>query len=325
MDEEPATDAVPSDTTRPAEVQTTSAEAASTKAASAEPVSAEMVTNFDVLVERLKENRILVTIGVALILVLAVVAYSLIGGSSDAPELTVTDSKGNTFTLSDYEGEKVVILDFMFSTCTYCNQLVDEVIEPYFKKMDKDEVMIISLSILHNDEEEEKIDEMADDHGWRHALLDEEGKYQNSFEVKATPTIVIVDKKGKITFHNEGKLNKDDLEDEVDKALTGRAGNVKVKETSIYLFAIATGFTLFFSPCAFPLLPGYMSYYLANKMRSEEGRPRRRPPGKPCLWDWPPPPGSWGCCCSSVSCSYRSYPSSATSSHCWSWLWASSS
>ena len=35
--------------------------------------------------------------------------------------------------------------------------------------------------------------------------------------------------------------------------------------SSIYFFAVGAGVMVFFSPCSFPMLPGYMSFYLANK------------------------------------------------------------
>ena len=66
-----------------------------------------------------------------------------------------------------------------------------------------------------------------------------------------------------------GPISLEELELEVDKALTPGQGNlVKVKETSIFLFAIGAGVAVFFSPCSFPLLPGYMTYYLSTKKRT---------------------------------------------------------
>ena len=78
-------------------------------------------TNWDVLVEKTKttvsENKVLFSIGTVSILILAVVLYGMVGGDNNAPDFTLKDTDGTSFSLSDYEGEKVVILDFMFSTC----------------------------------------------------------------------------------------------------------------------------------------------------------------------------------------------------------------
>jgi len=62
-----------------------------------------------------------------------------------------------------------------------------------------------------------------------------------------------------------------ELELEVNKALTGQGTLVKVKESSIYLFAVGAGVMVFFSPCSFPMLPGYMSFYLSSK-KSRTGK-----------------------------------------------------
>ena len=64
-------------------------------------------------------------------LILAIVLYGMIGGDNNAPDFTLTDTEGSSFSLSDYEGEKVVILDFMFTTCEPCKKLVKDALRPY--------------------------------------------------------------------------------------------------------------------------------------------------------------------------------------------------
>ena len=236
-------------------------------------------TNWDVLVENVKtfwndkvmENQVLFATGTAVILILAVVLYGAIGGNSEAPDFTLKDTDGNTFSLSDYEGEKIVILDFMFSTCGPCEKFVQDSLGPYAEKMDKNEVAIISISVFDNDDEA-KLRDYAKNHNWRHAMGDPNGDTEISYGVEGTPKIFIIDKDGQITYEAGGSPtaksvpdNPKDLELEVNKALTGQGTLVKVKESSIYLFAVGAGVMVFFSPCSFPMLPGYMSFYLANK------------------------------------------------------------
>ena len=244
-----------------------------------EALSGEMVTNWDLMTERLgenptfaklAENRVLVTVSVALMLVLGIVIYSSIGGTSEAPDFTVKDTEGVTFSLSDYEDDgldKVVILDFMFTTCGPCEELADETIKPYSKEM-PDDVVIISISVFGKDSNED-LREHAEKNGWRHALGDDEGKIEKQYQVSSTPKVFIIDQKGRITFEESGMFSRDDLKTAVEEARSGSGSLEKVKDTHIFLFAITTGFIVFFSPCAFPLLPGYMTYYLANKKRSE--------------------------------------------------------
>ena len=234
---------------------------------------AKQKTNWDVFVENINqsdwyksilENKVLFAIGTGVILILAVVLYGMIGGDNEAPDFTLQDTEGVTFSLSDYEGEKVVILDFMFSTCVPCEKFVKEALGPYSGYMDEDDIAIVSVSVFGNDDET-KLRNYAEEHDWRHALGDSNGDIEIDYNVIGTPKIFIIDKEGKITYSHVGPISESELSNEVDKALTGQGGVVNLKESSIYLFAVGAGVMVFFSPCSFPMLPGYMSFYLANK------------------------------------------------------------
>jgi cytochrome c-type biogenesis protein len=188
----------------------------------------------------------------------------------EAPDFTLRDTEGVTFSLSEYEDKKVVILDFMFSTCEPSEKLVKEAIEPYSKKMDNDEVVIISVSVFGEDSEK-TLREYADGYGWRHALdidpnnSENKGEVTLDYKVTGTPKIFIIDKKGEMTYSHTGPISENELADEVKKAQTGQGGVVNLQQSSIFLFAVGAGVMVFFSPCSFPMLPGYMSFYLANK------------------------------------------------------------
>ncbi len=236
-------------------------------------------TNWDVLVEDVSQskaynnilkNKVLFGIGTAMILILAVVLYGMIGGESDAPDFTLKNTGGNTFSLSDYEGEKVVVLDFMFTTCVPCEKFVKDALEPYSKNMDNNDVVILSVSVFGEDDESE-LRSYAKDFGWIHAMGDSNGDIELAYGVTGTPKLFIIDKNGQITYEAGGTTGKsvpkssNELELEVNKALTGQGTLVKVRESSIYLFAVGAGVMVFFSPCSFPMLPGYMSFYLSSK------------------------------------------------------------
>ena len=225
-------------------------------------------TNWDNLVESttktVDENRVLFAIGTSLMLIMAIILYGMVGGDNNAPDFTLIDTEGSSFSLSDYEGKKVVILDFMFTTCEPCKKLVKDALRPYSNKMDKDEVEILSVSVFGTDDES-KLREYAKSHEWRHALGDIDGDVEIAYDVIGTPKIFIIDEKGEITFSHTGLMTLEELELEVDKALSGQGGVVNLKQSSIYFFAVGAGVMVFFSPCSFPMLPGYMSFYLANK------------------------------------------------------------
>ena len=145
-----------------------------------------------------------------------------------------------------------------------CEKFVKEALGPYSGYMDKDDIAIVSVSVFGNDDET-KLRNYAEEHDWRHALGDSNGDIEIDYNVIGTPKIFIIDKEGKITYSHVGPISESELSNEVDKALTGQGGVVNLKESSIYLFAVGAGVMVFFSPCSFPMLPGYMSFYLANK------------------------------------------------------------
>jgi len=256
---------------------------------------AKQKTNWDNLVENISqgdwyqsilENKVLFAIGTVTILILAIVLYGILGGSNEAPDFTLKDTDGVRFSLSDYEkDEKIVILDFMFSTCDPCKKLVKEAIGPYKEKMDVNDVekpnslhtnkniVIISISVFGEDSQK-TLKEYAEGYGWRHALdVDpddpddpkKQGKTTLDYSVTGTPKIFIIDKKGKMTYSHTGPIKLETLTQEVEKADSGQGGVVNLQQSSIYLFAVGAGVMVFFSPCSFPMLPGYMSFYLANK------------------------------------------------------------
>ena len=75
-------------------------------------------TNWDVLVDKTKttvsENKVLFSIGTVSILILAVILYGMIGGDNSAPDFTLKDTDGTTFSLSDYEGMKRIFTPTFF-------------------------------------------------------------------------------------------------------------------------------------------------------------------------------------------------------------------
>ena len=241
---------------------------------------AKQKTNWDNLVDNVNqsdwynsilENKVLFAVGTVVMLILAVVLYGMIGGDNEAPDFTLKDTDGVTFSLSDYQKDgKIVILDFMFSTCEPCKKLVEDALEPYSKKMDNDKVVILSVSVFGEDSQS-TLREYAKGHGWRHALdvdpndPENKGEVTLLYEVYGTPKIFIIDKNGKMTYSHTGPISENELAQEVEKAATGQGGVANLQDSSIYLFAVGAGVMVFFSPCSFPMLPGYMSFYLTNK------------------------------------------------------------
>ena len=86
------------------------------------------------------------------IIVMSVIIYSTsqhnqssLTNRKKAPNFTLTDINGNTFSLSDFRG-KIVILDFFYVGCPYCDDEIVE-LEKIYAKYGGDKLEIISISV----------------------------------------------------------------------------------------------------------------------------------------------------------------------------------
>ena len=136
---------------------------------------------------------------------------------NEAPNFTITDTKGNSFNLSDFENEKVVVLEFMNMGCGSCHNFEKNVLKSYCNNTTMPEdVKVISITQTEN-EDKDKLEERAEDKNWAYALGSEE--MTDAFGADRSPSIVIIDKDGMITFSESGSMSKSELEDQINLAL----------------------------------------------------------------------------------------------------------
>jgi cytochrome c-type biogenesis protein len=184
---------------------------------------------------------------------------------SEAPPFTLTSIDGTNFSLSDYRGE-VVVLDLMATWCPLCKDEMEELSQ---LGQEYSDVVIMTISVypletaedLRNYKEEHNAD-------WLFARDTENilVKY-NAFSL---PTIVVIDPQGYISFQKSALVPVEELRSEVERAYSGGIEEPEEPEETaptfagLYVLALLTGLMSFFAPCAFPLLPGYISYYLGR-------------------------------------------------------------
>ena len=136
---------------------------------------------------------------------------------NEAPNFTITDTEGNSFNLSDFENDKVVVLEFMNMGCGSCHNFEKNVLKSYCDDdaMPED-VKVISLTQTEN-EDKDKLEERAADKNWTYAMGSEE--MTDAFGADRSPSIVIIDKDGMITFSESGSMSKSELEEKINEAL----------------------------------------------------------------------------------------------------------
>lgn len=213
------------------------------------------------------------TIGVIAIILIAVILPAIVYLTltyyyiERAPDFRVVDIDGNTIRLSDYRNEKVVILDFMFADCSGCKKELQELKK--VKAEFGDTIQILSLSTRSGSEEKKKLQDLREKYecDWPFAMTGDT-EIPIDYGISVVPTLIVIDKDGYMTFRGVA-VDADKIIDEVNKAISGQATRQAVVSAGVYGTAFLAGVLTFFSPCAFPLLPAYMSYYVT--MGSEEG------------------------------------------------------
>lgn len=129
-----------------------------------------------------------------------------------APDFTLPNSTGGTFTLSSAKG-KYVLIDFWASWCASCRNALPGV-AALNKKYERANLLILGLSLDRSDE------------AWRKALKQEgcgwlqvcdyDGKVAHAYAVSAIPLTIIVGPDGRIVSRG---LQKDALEKKLDELL----------------------------------------------------------------------------------------------------------
>ena len=110
-----------------------------------------------------------------------------------APDFTLTDTKGNKFTLSEYKTDKYIVLDFWGTWCGPCKHEIPELKAYYAKHKDKVEI----IGIACNEKSTEEWRTFVEQNGlaWINLQNDEsEGNKQTSvhYAVAAYPTKYIL-------------------------------------------------------------------------------------------------------------------------------------
>jgi cytochrome c-type biogenesis protein len=225
-----------------------------------------------------KPNKKMMTVLVVVIILLSVVALALFlwsQGSSEVKEatnFTLTDIDGNTFSLNDYRG-KVVLLDMMSIDCESC-KIVEKDLKDIYPEYE-DDVVFISIDILADDTDE-MLRDYRDDHDIEWIIARDTDEVILKYNAQAIPKVIIINKDGYATYENNGLTDKNTLKNELDSAISGEAQAIAIQQAGFVSLAILAGIASFFSPCAFPMLPGYMAFYLKKFSESAENIQMRK-------------------------------------------------
>ena len=155
------------------------------------------------------------------------------GNSNDnrqkAPLFTLTDINGKAVSLEDFTGQ-VVILDFFYPQCQYCD---DEVIhlEEIYREYNRDEVEIMSISVKENTIQElqefktgpNSFSNLEYEISWIIAKDTETTNVIGKYNIAGYPTTVIIDQHGYVSPNSPfvGLTSATTLSQEIENLLGG--------------------------------------------------------------------------------------------------------
>jgi len=112
----------------------------------------------------------------------------------DAPDFTAPQIGGETITLSDYKGEKAVVLDFFATWCPNCRRDMPKLSKMYEKY--KDDVEVIGVNLR---EDEGKVEDFISSRDISFPIVfDPLAHISQAYRVQYTNHHVLINKQGQI-------------------------------------------------------------------------------------------------------------------------------
>jgi thiol-disulfide isomerase/thioredoxin len=154
-------------------------------------------------------------------MIAAVIGISVIGGGwyliqiqRDKLDFSIPDIDGNTVTLSDYDGE-VVVLDFMATWCGPCRVAMRDLLSVHNDI--GNQFVLISISVDPNFDTVPVLRAWAGEYyaTWIHARDLADPPVTQQFGISEIPTYVILDRDGEIRFRHVGPVSALKLKTEI--------------------------------------------------------------------------------------------------------------
>ena len=197
------------------------------------------------------------------------------------------------FELEEHRG-KVVILDFMAHDCLACHGVqyhLEDKMQEWYDLDSEYELLIVAIGAWYT-EPFDYLNESDDNYhvpyyftgkGSDESVIvnestNERGDLREFYNAWTIPVVYVIDHEGYLIAKNTGTgLDWDEFDSTVELALNGEAENLRFGlsevDTSmlgIFTLGLFLSILVYFSPCAFPVLPSFITYYISLGSREEE-------------------------------------------------------
>jgi thiol-disulfide isomerase/thioredoxin len=207
--------------------------------------------------------------------------------------------ENGTLQLSELRGN-VVILDFMAVDCANCHYVqehIEQNIDDWRGLEGEYPVIVISVATWYSLETFEQINSTFGDsdsdkfmnwvvvNGGSETVILENGTRGDLVEyysAQLIPLALVIDHEGYVVAKENTGTPLDrwkSFDNAIEKANDGDASDLRfgIEKTDrstygVFIIGLFLGFLVYFSPCAFPVLPSYITYTLSLGMREEELR-----------------------------------------------------
>lgn len=161
-----------------------------------------------------------------LLFVFGAAAFAEDGGllGKEAPDFTLKDLNGKSWTLSDLRHEKVVLLEFGRVTCPACVE-AGKGFKTLDEKYSNKGLQVLSINLDGPMWRKQVNDYVAREKIKYPVLRDPERKTMQSYKTEYIPLLVLVDRKGVVQFVQQG------YSEDILKALSGKIEELLPKKS----------------------------------------------------------------------------------------------
>ncbi|AIY06099.1 cytochrome c biogenesis protein [Planococcus sp. PAMC 21323] len=115
-----------------------------------------------------------------------------------APDFQLTTLDGDVVTLSDYQGQKV-ILNFWATWCPPCRAEMPHMQSYFEEQAEEDNVVILAVNLTTEDKGLKSIEDFVEEFGLKFSIpMDEKGAVGSTYQTVSIPTSYMIDTKGRI-------------------------------------------------------------------------------------------------------------------------------